>query len=146
MGQDARNVIRKSKTNSRLNIQEQEDGQVQDDARSESTNRKGNRSSSVDRSQFSRFMRLHQSNSFRLKTRLNNTPAPRVFSPQNVPMTFFAKHPLSSDNEKQTLTNKLAYEWKNIYKSLIQVNDEMGGEDRVGSREYATIRDFDNVC
>ena len=91
-------------------------------------------------------MRLHQSNSFRLKTRLDGTPTATSIAQKDAPLPYFAKHPLTSDGERQALTNKLAYEWKNIYKNLIHVNEEMGGQGRVGSGEYITIRDFDNVC
>ena len=146
--QNVRKRIRKSETVQRLNSHEDEalHQLSRNDARSESTRREGNRSSSVDKSQFARFMRLHQSNSFRLKTRLDGTPTATSITKKDAPQPYLAKHPLTSDGERQALTNKLAYEWKNIYKNLIHVNEEMGGQGRVGSGEYITIRDFNNVC
>jgi len=77
---------------------------------------------------------------------VDGAPTAASIVQKDAPLSYFAKHPLTSEGERQALTSKLAYEWKNIYKNLLHVNEEMGGQGRVGSGEYVTIRDFENVC
>lgn len=44
------------------------------------------------------------------------------------------------------LSNKLAYEWKNIYRNILQANAERGAREKLGSADFVTLRDLDEVC
>ena len=44
------------------------------------------------------------------------------------------------------IINKLAYEWKNIFRAIIKVNTEKGMSNILGSSEFVTLKDFDQTC
>lgn len=100
--------------------------------------------SSNDTSQFARFKRLHRSlnpNQTLSKTKITNIS----YSAKEPSVTYHA-HNAPTPGDKQMLTNKLAYEWKNIYRNILQVNAERGARDRLGSADFVALRDLDEVC
>lgn len=51
-----------------------------------------------------------------------------------------------SSSDKQMVSNKLAYEWKNVYRNILQVNADGAAREKLGSSDYVSMRDFDEVC
>lgn len=90
-------------------------------------------------------MRLHKS--LQLKQNLSRAKSPQITSvtPKEAPITYFVHNALSA-GDKQMLQNKLAYEWKNIYRSMIAANAESGTRERLSSSDFVALRDFEEVC
>ena len=70
-------------------------------------------------------------------------------------MSYTPKEPVSaayhvshqpSGSDKRMVSNKLAYEWKNVYRNLLQVNADGAAREKFGSSDYVGLRDFDEVC
>lgn len=58
----------------------------------------------------------------------------------------YRAHHQPSSSDKRMVSNKLAYEWKNVYRNILQVNTDSAAREKLGSSEYVSLRDFDEVC
>lgn len=106
------------------------------------------RGNSVDNSQFARFMRLHKS----LNLKQSNISRSKInsvgvsFTPKEQMKASFYAHNNPSVSDKQMINNKLAYEWKNIFRNILSVNSDNNSRQKLGSSDFVTLRDFDEVC
>lgn len=44
------------------------------------------------------------------------------------------------------ICNKLAYEWKNIFRAILRHNSEKMQKKMLGSPDFVLLKDFDAIC